>query len=438
MPEMFTQDEVNDIVERRLARERRTRGEGDTRVMAEPRKYSLESPYSWYADVASRAENGNQAPAAILRMTEYERELGWHMAHGTREGRRAEDILRVLDRTPNAEQHERRHAQRVRELRGFGTDGGIKAEALGEAAAVVSPAFLLDQWAPFRGAARSFTDQCLKVPLPSYGMKVYVPYFSATDEVTEQTEGGAVAEADPTTALEASPTVATITGQIAYSQQLRDRGGSGGGSMDVIIGKQLQQQLDERVDKYVLARVIEQGNAVAGKSSYTTKGLYEDVAKGREKIVDTAGTRLRPTHLFTTSDLYAYATDQVDSSERPILQPQFIPGFPLAADADSHDEDNQIPAWARFTGTVLPAGLLWFTDDNIPTVGTTAQTQLLVSSPGDAVIVMEDPPILTPFVETKANELKVILNLRSYVAVVTRHSAGTSVISGNAYVSSEK
>ena len=86
----------------------------------------------------------------------------------------------------------------------------------------------------------------------------------------------------------------------------------------------------------------------------------------------------------------------------------------------------------------MPGGLLWLTDDNIPNVGTTSQTQLLVSSPGDAVVLMEDEPILTPFVETKGNTMQVIWNSREYVCAITRHAAGTAVITGKAYESSEK
>jgi hypothetical protein len=427
------QAHIDRIVGERLARDRQTR------VTHEPRMYALDSAVSYYGDCVLRAQPDNPGHhAAVARLARYGTELVYEMDQRSREGQRAERIIRARTRTADEAEHRRAAAGKLAELRGFGTDGGISASAAGEAASLVSPAFLLDQWAPFRGAARSFADQCLLLPLPAYGMKIYVPYFNATDKVGEQTEGQAVTETEPTTELEGSPTVATITGQITGTQQLHDRGGTGGGTTDVIIGKQLQQQLDSAMDLYVLNRAIEQGTAVTGKSSYTTKGLYEDLAAGREKITDTAGTRLRPTHLFTTSDLYSYATDQVDNSERPILQPQFVPGFPLAADADDHDEDGKMPKWSRFTGTVMPGGVLWFTDDNIPLEGTTTRTRLLVSSPGDAIIVLEDEPVLSVFLETKANTLQTIINLRCYVAAVTRHAAGTSVITGAAYTSALK
>jgi hypothetical protein len=50
-----------------------------------------------------------------------------------------------------------------------------------------------------------------------------------------------------------------------------------------------------------------------------------------------------------------------------------------------------------------------------------------------ALVLCEGEPIITAFGETKATELSVIVNLRNYVAVITRHAAGTAVISGGAY-----
>jgi hypothetical protein len=427
------QAEVNRIIGERLARDRQVR------VTHEPRVYGLHSQNSYYSDVVLAAQPDNPGTgSAQKRLGKYERELGVEMDRGSAEGRRAERIIRARLRTADELEHETRATQVLNEIRGFGTDGGISASSPGEAAPFVSPFFLMDQWAPFRGSARSFTDQCILLPLPAYGMKIYVPYFSGTDKTGEQTEGGSVAETEPTTELEASPTVATITGQVTGSQQLHDRGGTGGGSTDVIIGKQLQEQLDASIDLYVLNQAITQGSAISGEATFSIEGLYKDLTKAREKITDTAGTRLRPTHLFTTSDIYNFATEQLDEDKRPIVVPQFVPGFPLAANADDHDESNRLPKWARFTGTVLPAGLLWFTDDNIPLEGTTTHTRLLVSTPGDAIIVMEDEPVLTVFLETKADTLRTILNLRTYAAAVTRHSAGTSVIAGAGYTTTQK
>jgi len=263
--------------------------------------------------------------------------------------------------------------------------------------------------------------------MPDYGLQVYVPAFTSTTGTSTQTEGQSVLEVDPTTGLQGTQ-VETITGQITMTQQLSDRGFSGGGSFDKAMGKQLQQQLDESIELYVLTQALGSAAQVSGQSSFSVAGLYQDLALGREKLTDTAGTRLRPTHLFTTSDFYSYVTRQVDGSQRPIVTPMYAPGFPLeAGDAQTK--------WSRFTGTVLPGGVLWFEADKIPAFGTTSETQLIVSAPDEAMLVFEGDPTLAAYPQAGASTLEVVLNLRAYVAAVPRYPSGTASIAGSAYTS---
>src|SRR6185312_17226892 len=108
--------------------------------------------------------------------------------------------------------------------------------------------------------------------------------------------------------------VVTQAGQITLSQQLHDRGYAGGGSLDAVIGRQISQQLEQSVDTYVLAQVIAQAtpitDATAPASGTFIPNLYKDLALAREAITDTAGTRLRPTHIFSTSDQFSFITRQ--------------------------------------------------------------------------------------------------------------------------------
>jgi hypothetical protein len=177
---------------------------------------------------------------------------------------------------------------------------------------------------------------------------------------------------------------------------------------------------------------------VSGEASFSVKGLYKDVALGREKLTDTAGVRLRPTVFFSTADFYSWVTRQEDKNERPIVTPKWAPGFPISSGADDGpQQENPRPKWARFTGTILPGSLLWFTSDAIPAVGTTTKTQLLVSAPEQSITLCESEPIITSFVETFANTLRVVVNGRRYVAAITRHAGGTAIITGAAYLTSQ-
>ena len=411
--------------------------DSDIRVLSEPRTYSLRSPHSYVLDVARIARDGWSNSGAAARMTRYGQELACEIDAGSREGRRAERALRASCRESNASKHEQTFRDTLRELRNLPTGGGVTVSASGgSAAAFVSPFFMWQEWAPYRGIDRTFADQTNRLPLPSFGMQVYLPYFTSGTGVTAQTEGQAVAETDPGLGLQASGAVQTLAGQITLTQQVQDRAASGGGSFDRVMGEQLLEQLDQQVDVYTLTQALAAASTVIGNSSFSMSGLYQDLARGREQLTDMGGTRLRPSHLFTTSDFYSYVTRQIDTSGRPILQPWFTPGVPLE-DMGSTDDERDGPNWSRFTGNVLPGSLLWFTDDNIPTFGTTNETQLIISSPQDSVLLLEDDPVMTAFPETNlAGSLEVILTLRQYTAVIVRHAFGTASVTGVAYQSS--
>jgi len=420
----------------RAAQTDQTLGELEERFLSqgtikvrEERVYGEGSPHSFYRDLASGLDEGVDVSRAQERMARYDAEVAYEVRQGSPEGQRAERAIRESCRTEDQETNRRLVDQRVTEMRAFATGGGATASATGGGgAAFVSPFFAWESLATYRGKHRVFTSQCGTGDMPQYGFNVYVPTFSTGTSVLSQTEGQAVSESDPTTTLPGTE-LETITGQLLLSQQLEDRGFTGnGGDFDKMVGRQLQQQYDESVEMYVLSQALGSAATVTGQASFSIAGVYEDIAAGREKLTDTAGTRLRPTHFFTTSDFYSYVTRQVDSSQRPIVVPQFAPGFPLAAgDASTK--------WSRFTGAVLPGGVLWFEADAIPNLGTTAETQLIVSAPDEAMLVFEGEPILMTSTQYAATSLQVLLNMRAYVAAVARYPSGTASITGAAYTS---
>jgi len=399
------------------------------RVVKEARVYDEFSPHSYFMDRVAIAEGAGDAMAAAAqtRMARYDAELKHEIRRRSREGRRAERCIGEYYRQDVVEVNRRVVGERQAEARALGTGGGALSSAGSGAAAFVSPYYALQAFAPFRGIHRTFADQCATLALPSFGLQVYVPTISSTVSVSQQTEGQAVSETDPSTALVGAQ-IATVTGQVTISQQISDRGFNGGGSFDIIVSRQLQQQLDEKIDLYVLNQALAGAAAVAGQSSFTIGGFYQDLAAARERLTDTAGTRLRPTGLFTTSDFYSYVTRQVDDQHRPIVTPQFAPGFPLAGG----DEQT---SWSRFTGTVLPGGVLWFTDDTIPTFGTTSEVQLVVSAPDEAMLLLEGDAIFSVYPQTDAASFELVAGLRSYVAAIARYPSGTATVFGAAYSS---
>jgi hypothetical protein len=432
----FSQGDVDKIVQDRLTRDRQTR------VVSEPRVYSLDSPNSYYLDTIMASVD----PMAIThrgaheRLNRYAVELAHEIESRSAEGRRAEKIIRERTRVEGQDIHEQRFRARMKEIRAVTTAGGVTVSASTSASVFVAPAFLQAQYALWRGVYRTFADQCHQLPLPAYGMEVYLPFFAATDAAAQQAELSGVSEADPTTGLQGSPVV-TVAGQLVITQQLEDRF-SGGGAADALFARDLQQRLAEKVDVFALNNVIAGGGNIAGATSFGTNSLanfYGDISKGREGLTDTAGVRLRPTHLFTTYDLFSFVSDTMGSDGRPMIMPQYAPGLPpppIGAD-DGLNGGGDMPKWARFTGTILPGGLFWFTDDNIPPAG--SNTQFLVSAPDQAVVIMESPePVLMVSPQTYAGSLSVVVSLYEYTAVITRHASGTSVITGAAYPTSAK
>ena len=400
-------------------------------VVSESRVYGPQSRASWFLDLALRADlDPSVNGPARERQARYASELRYEARRGSVEGRRVVLALHEKARCEREEIH------RESETRAVGTDGGISASAAGEAASMVSPYFIDEAFALYRGKARSFADQCGTWPMPPYGLRVYVPFFATAASASEQAEGQAVADSSPTTALE-SATLETVSGQVIVSQQIHDRAMAAGGAFDIVIGKQINQQLEEAVDLYCLNQAITNGQSVSGQSSFSIANLYQDIALGREVLTDTGGTRLRPTHFFSSSDMYSYITRQVDDQHRPIVVPTFAAGFPISNGADGGAQDGSLPKWSRFTGTVLPAGVLWFENESLPVVGTTNHARLIVSAPEEAILLCESPePILTSSPEYGAAHLQVLVNSRKYVAAVTRHASGTASISSAAYTTS--
>jgi hypothetical protein len=444
----FTPEDVNRIVEERLARdrqERREQAKADARVIAEPRVYALDSPHSYYLDALQHRQDphGIMYPDAHGRLNRYAAELAHEMEQGSAEGKRAEKVLREATRESEGRIHEQRYRQAVKEIRTLTTGGGTTATATASAAAFVAPAFLEAQYALFRDTYRTFTDQCLLLPLPAYGMQLYLPYFSTAAAEAQQTENSGVTEVAPATAFQNSP-VATIAGQVTITQQLYERFWQGGAA-DVIFARQLAQHLGTQVDKFVLNTVITNGVNLSAAAAVANSlaPFFADLAAGREALTDTAGVRLRPTHCFTTYDLYSFLSKSVDSTGRPLFIPQVapgvpLPGFPVPQGADDGlNASGGMPAWSRFTGTILPGGVLWFTDDNIPATG--GNSQMIISSPAMAVVVAESPaPVLRTFQQTFAGNLAPVVQLYEYVACITRHASGTSVTTGAAYATTNK
>jgi HK97 family phage major capsid protein len=400
-------------------------------VTSEPRVYGLGSMHSFYRDTATLATGPLTSgfSGAAKRMERYSVELGHEMKCGTPEGLRAERIIREHSRVNDPEEHRRQTTSRILEARA----GSTASASLGS---FVTPVYSLGSTVYYKEPYRAFADQCGKGDLPSYGLTLEIPQVTGPAQVTHQSSEGDLLAETGVTAHYITVPVITEAGRVTLSQQLFDRAGPGYGA-DQCIGKQLQEHLDQQVSLACINAALAGANTVTNSGTFAlttasgSGGLYEDLAKAREAMADSAGNRLRATQVFTSSDFSNYCASLADAQGRPILLPHYEaePWRSLVAQGD--------PQGQGWTGHMLPGSTPWFTDDSIPASG--GNTQILVSRPGDTIILHEGAPVLQALVSgPEAPKMEVTLRLYSYLAVAVLRPAGTSVVGGSAYSASLK
>ena len=417
-------------------------------VLREPGPYDAGSPASWVRDVivareaqvsgpmtqlVSRSSTVDMSlPAVTERLDRHAQDVRHAMLRpGDKYGRQVRKMLHEGNRGEDEATHRRLAGE---EVRSFTTGGGATASASGgQGAAFVTPAVLIDHiWAPFRSPYRAFCDQLdSSVALPEYGLTAYAPIVTTGTTVATQVEGAAVGEGVPVTSYISSPIVCK-TGQIEVTQQFLDRAGPGIQG-DQVLFTQLRQQLDAQIDAYSLNQAIAGAQTVTNNGSFAVTtasgvgGLMKDLKTAKNALHDTAGVRIRGSHVFASGDFVDYISGYADAQGRPM----FVPTF----------DDNQLPiravgdqAGEGFSGYVL-VGCALFADDNVPTVGTTSQTQLVVCRP-DTILQLEGNPIPYVYPPSIAGSLTAILGARCYTATIARFKEGVATVSGSAYSAS--
>jgi HK97 family phage major capsid protein len=379
-------------------------------VKSEPRVYGPNSRHSWYMDIARRAIPGDLTGAAE-RLARYSQELAVEAKAGSREGKRALDVVSTRARSGGEDAVE---SERRAMTSGASSGGSF-----------VTPQYVVDhQYALFNSYPPSFIEQTTKVPDAGYGMELYVPAFGSAAAVSQQTENTGVTNTSPTASYLSTPLV-TFAGEVDVSQQFFDRAGPVGA--DAVIHAALSQQLDTAVNANAITQAIAGGATVTGAGSFTAANFLGDISKAKMNMETTAGTRLPATHVFMQPDFYEWSIAQVDPNGRPLLLPANSNAvLPIQTAADGSPP-------VGFTGERL-LGTAVFTDGSIPNATTSTQTQIVVANAAD-VLTMTSEPVVRAFVETEANELTVIIQLYALTGCIVRHGTSVQVVSGAAYLS---
>ena len=238
-------------------------------------------------------------------------------------------------------------------------------------------------------------------------MEVYIPFVSGPAGVAQQnTENTGVQETDPTFGFKAGA-LTTQSGQVIVSQQLLDRSGPNF-NFDTMIFDQLMRDYTPKVDTYALTQALagagsQPWTGSSGAFDLTTTsgagGFYGQVSKAKAAIRTTAGTVLNASHIFVSPQIWEYIAATADSTGRPLVAPDYAGVFNAAA-AGSNDGDVGIEG---VTGYRL-AGLPVYTDGNIPSIGTTSESQAIVGDLAE-VYVYEGNVVPRVIPQTYANQL---------------------------------
>lgn len=395
-------------------------------VRNEPSVYTRNGPNSYFVDVAACAAGavaGNVYEEAKERQTRYAAELNHEIRSGSKRGAAIINAVRERYRTTdgNAETH-RAVVSRVQEVRA-GTTTSL--------AGFVTPAWIQELAAIYRAPTASFSNLARHIPLPAFGLEVDFGGFTTAPTVgTQNAENSGVDNLDPAGANVGPIPVETFAGQVNISQQLFDRGrspGALGGSFDQTVLVQMQSQLDAAVSLYVIQQALVNATVITEGSTWTIPLLWSDTSTAAEKLADNAGTRFPGTHVFSTTDLLRWATKQTDATtNRPVIIPDATAIEVVRADATQ----GGVGSDDGYSGVLLPGGLRWHTDDNIPAqTGHPTYAQFIVAQMSE-VLVFDGDPISFAYPESDAVNLTVAVGLRKYVASSPRYGKAVAVVNG--------
>jgi len=377
-------------------------------VKHEPPPYGPNSPHSWFRDLMlvhgdtgyGSVEHRTDRDDAEARLRRHGRSV---ILAGVGGDRRCHGALRNIVRTDD----QRRSEEEYRAI----TTGS------GSAAAMVTPDYLLKDYALFRSFARSFAAQCSQQELPPWGTQIEIPVFGSPSSVAQQAlETAGITELDPSASFNVA-TLDTFAGQVTISQALFDRSGPGV-SADAAIFRQIRSQYDAAVDSAVIALALANVTPITNSSAFTLGNLYGDTAHAASLIESTPGTYLSASTLHLQPALWRFITAASDGQGRPLIVPDGAP----------HTEDTP----PGYTGWNL-AGLQTFENANIPSVS--GHSQLIVAN-AKSVLVFESEPVMQVFPEPYAGSLSVVCRLYGYVTASVLYPNAIQSVTGACYPAS--
>ena len=289
----------------------------------------------------------------------------------------------------------------------------------------VTPQYFVSQYAAYRQFGRQYADASHKMPLPDYGVTIYLPYVSNAAAVSAQTlNNEGVAETDPAAGYK-SVNLTTNAGQVTVSQQLLDRAGPNF-AYDAMIFDQLARAYALTLDVYVATQSLANANSVTTSATTGWQAQAQKIAGGKSNIEDTAGTVMPATHIWyqpSTWNFMLAAIDASGGSNRPGAVPSYAGPFNAWAAGDPTGAAEGDTGYRFF-------GLPIFTDANVPKDGS-SNNQVVVTNQSE-IWFWEGQLVNRAVPQTFAQNLSVLLQTYAYVGCITRYSNAVQTISGSA------
>lgn len=377
-------------------------------VVSEPPLYGRHSEHSWFMDSALVSVPAHQQSHGLRQArAAAEKRLGRHdRAEMLNDPLRAERTLRDLSRMEIT--FRQQSEERYKELRTGMTSG--------TAGSFLTPGYLLADYAVYREYAPVFAEVgCTQKPLPSYGLKVYVPLFTAdADGGVQSSEGSAISEVDPTATL-GEADLKTLESYVNCSQQLVDRVGPGHG-LDEFLFAQIRQKLDQQLDLQAITAALT-GVTVGTRASFTANevadGYLSDLGQMAASLETTAGVKLPPTAQFVQPAWGEWLLSQTGTNHEPLFP--FVAGTGDRADGFSGYAPSNVPLYL---------------DGTIP--ASSGDAQLIVANDSGTYLYVGEP-MFDFFPEPGAADLAVLVRGYRYFAVLQRYPGAVAATSGAAY-----
>lgn len=399
---------------------------GGAVILNEPQVYGRGSGQSYFHDLAKaqlRADAG-----AAGRLQRHAAELAVELPD--RERRREERARNEMDRMGSLERwtdEQRSHVfeKRVNPNRTDGQGGYF-----------VPPLWLIDQYIDLPRFGRPIANSVRNLPLPGGTDSINLPKVATGTATAAQTADGASVTSTDMTDTSVSASVYTVAGQQDAAMQLLDQSPAPG--FDEVIFADLLADMATRQDVYVINGSGSSGqptgilnvsspNAITYTDASPT--LPEMYVPWIQSVSQIFTNRKRPaTATFVLPKIWYWATANLDTTNRPLIQPtQGGPFNPMALQTGEVDEG---PVGRLTVGTPV------ILDGNIPENlgGSNNETRIITLRTSD-LYLWEGAIQTRVLTEVLSGTLQVRFQVYRYAAFMgNRLPKAISIVSGTGMV----